>query len=104
MVNNEYLMQENSTLSLGGKDFVVAYNVKALIKLEQLFGVPFTDIGQKLERPTVQDVLKYVYCGLIQYQPGLKLEELEELVEIEDLQTVVEVCTKALEVSLSKKK
>lgn len=84
-------------IELGGTSHQLRYDFRALAKLENEFGVPIGDIGQKLAgKLWLKDMTIFLWAGLIHENPAMTQAEAEELIAGEDMLFLATKMTEAM--------
>lgn len=84
-------------INVGGKKYDVKYGIKALMKLEEEFNAPITEIANKFQSNKfgITDLFKIFAAGFITKHPEVEKEEIINIIDELGLKEVSDIVAKA---------
>lgn len=86
------------TVSLGGKDRVLRYDVNAYAELETVLGKGLSEIGKQLRKGLTgaREIRALIWAGLIHDEPSLTLQDVGRMLTMENFERVAQQAGEAI--------
>jgi hypothetical protein len=89
-------------ITLNGEEHTLRFTNRAIVELEDRFGITMVDAGEKLQRGSLKTIAALVWAGMLHEPKAWSFEKVRDAIDLTDLETPAKALADAMVAAFGK--